>query len=506
MPNAEGRARQLSWLYYNQGLEQAEARDLSGAADKLRQSLQLNKRNTQARNLLGLIYYETGEVIAALQEWLTSQSYQAKDNLAEEYITIVQMDQPRLRAMSEAIATYNKALQNCREGNEDIAAIQLRRIVSKNPNQIRAAQLLALIYIKEGKYGQARRILRKIAQIDRANPDTIRYLHEIEVQTKSVSRARREQEAEEEAEAGEAVPQHTTGKTRFQDTPMFSTLFNLVLGVMLGILAVGLLVVPAVRRNVVQDTNTRIVDYTTTLAEQKDRIRNLEKQIEESNAVVAQAKAQVESTQTEIDSYDSLIKAYHHLQAQEYMKAGDEITKIDKTKLSQTAIEIYNSIDEMIVESAYDEYANAGHEAHFEQRWEDAIKYYSRALEINAEDPDVWYFLGNSYNQSGQTQQAIETFQEIINRFPNTHRAESAEYEITVLGGTPQTGGGEEAASGDESGETGAEEGTEEGAEEGAVEETGEETYYEETATETEEAMTEEVPAEEGYEETTEGA
>ena len=65
MPNAEGRARQLSWLYYNQGLEQAAARDLSGATTKLRQSLQLNKRNIQARNLLGLIYYETGEVIAA---------------------------------------------------------------------------------------------------------------------------------------------------------------------------------------------------------------------------------------------------------------------------------------------------------------------------------------------------------------------------------------------------------------------------------------------------------
>ena len=40
MPNAEQRARQLSCLYYNQGLERASVRDLYGAEVKLRQSLQ----------------------------------------------------------------------------------------------------------------------------------------------------------------------------------------------------------------------------------------------------------------------------------------------------------------------------------------------------------------------------------------------------------------------------------------------------------------------------------
>ena len=75
MPNAEKRAFQLSNLYYNQGLERAGVRDLTGAVTKLRQSLLLNKRNTAARNLLGLVYLEMGEVVAALREWLISQSY-----------------------------------------------------------------------------------------------------------------------------------------------------------------------------------------------------------------------------------------------------------------------------------------------------------------------------------------------------------------------------------------------------------------------------------------------
>ena len=45
----------LSNQYYNEGLEKAQVRDLSGAIASLRQSLKLNKNNTNARNLLGLV-------------------------------------------------------------------------------------------------------------------------------------------------------------------------------------------------------------------------------------------------------------------------------------------------------------------------------------------------------------------------------------------------------------------------------------------------------------------
>ena len=45
---------QQSAHYYNRGLECAKVRDLSGAAVLLKRSLELNKRNTDARNLLGL--------------------------------------------------------------------------------------------------------------------------------------------------------------------------------------------------------------------------------------------------------------------------------------------------------------------------------------------------------------------------------------------------------------------------------------------------------------------
>ena len=83
---SQRKAIYLSKLYYNQGLEKASVRDLSGAISCLRQSLKFNKLNIQARNLLGLVYFETGEVVAALCEWVISKNIQPKDNLAVYYI------------------------------------------------------------------------------------------------------------------------------------------------------------------------------------------------------------------------------------------------------------------------------------------------------------------------------------------------------------------------------------------------------------------------------------
>ena len=59
--------------YYNDALEKAGVRDLSGAIESLKISLRFNKLNIDARNLLGLIYYEMGEVVTALTEWVISK-------------------------------------------------------------------------------------------------------------------------------------------------------------------------------------------------------------------------------------------------------------------------------------------------------------------------------------------------------------------------------------------------------------------------------------------------
>jgi len=74
----------ISNVYYNDGLEKAKVRDLTGAITSLRQSLKFNKNHVEARNLLGLVYFEMGEVVAALCEWVISKNLKPEKNVADD--------------------------------------------------------------------------------------------------------------------------------------------------------------------------------------------------------------------------------------------------------------------------------------------------------------------------------------------------------------------------------------------------------------------------------------
>ena len=64
--------------WYNDGLAKAQVRDMSGAITSLKKSLQYNRANLAARNLLGLVYYGRGDVIEALVEWRRSCNHPVK--------------------------------------------------------------------------------------------------------------------------------------------------------------------------------------------------------------------------------------------------------------------------------------------------------------------------------------------------------------------------------------------------------------------------------------------
>ena len=101
---------QLSNVCYNRGLEKAQVRDMEGAILELKRCLQLNKNHIDARNLLGLVYYEIGEMADALAEWVISTNLQARGNQAIGYIGKLQEKQEFLNEMVMASKNYNQAL------------------------------------------------------------------------------------------------------------------------------------------------------------------------------------------------------------------------------------------------------------------------------------------------------------------------------------------------------------------------------------------------------------
>ena len=92
--------------WYNDGLAKAQVRDMSGAITSLKKSLQYNRANLAARNLLGLVYYGRGDVIEALVEWILSKNFQPKDNIASYFISKVQETPGELEEINQAVKRY----------------------------------------------------------------------------------------------------------------------------------------------------------------------------------------------------------------------------------------------------------------------------------------------------------------------------------------------------------------------------------------------------------------
>ena len=340
----------LSKIFYNQGLEKASIRDLSGAIACLKQSLMYDKRNIRARNLLGLVYFETGEVVSALSEWVISKNLQPTRNLASEYINKLQANPNKLAAINETIKKYNHALMLCREGHEDMAAIQLRKILTQNSKLIKGYHLLALIQMKNGEWNKARRILKKAARIDKTNTTTLRFLREVDEQTgvttrlekkkKGLFRSGTKENPDTDILGSERVAQPTVDREHSK----VSVFFILMAGIAAGAVAFWLLAVPAIRQGIYQEANQQIVQYSESLASQGAELTKAQGEAKESGDTVESVTQELTTEQAKSESYQALLQAYTYYQQQNLDEAAVEIQKVHVDVLTDSMKSVYTTI------------------------------------------------------------------------------------------------------------------------------------------------------------------
>lgn len=340
----------LSKSFYNQGLEKASIRDLSGAIACLKQSLIYDKRNIKARNLLGLVYFETGEVVSALSEWVISKNLQPTRNLASEYINKLQANPNKLSAINETIKKYNHALLLCREGHEDMAAIQLRKILAQNSKLIKGYHLLALIQMKNREWNKARRTLKKAARIDKTNTTTLRFLREVDEQTGVTTRLEKQKKGlfrngsnrrpDTDADSGEMVVQAPV----YRERNRISLFVILMSGIIAGAGAFWLLAVPAIRQNIYSEANQQIVQYSESLASQGAELSKAQGEAKESGDTAEEVTQQLTTEQAKSQSYEALMTAYLYYQQQNLDEAALSIQKVQVDVLTDPMKSIYTTI------------------------------------------------------------------------------------------------------------------------------------------------------------------
>lgn len=424
------RIERISNLLYNEGLEKAGVRDLSGAVSCLKRSLKFNKENIDARNLLGLVYYETGEVVSALSEWVISKNIQPENNPADAYITKLQSNKNRLEVINQTIRKYNQALLYCRQGDEDMAVMQLKRILVQNPNLIKGYQLLALVYLKQQEYEKVRRLMKKAAQIDATNTTTLRYLREVEeatgvgtnLNTKKYKRHVTPMEPGEKKLLGPTA--YMSGNdtiiqpTPFRDSSWVATLINIVLGFLLGAAMVWFLAIPANTRHINQGANQQVTDANTKLAAESAKVEDLEKEIDEYQAKVDEANDTMTAAKNKADGYDKILSAAVKFMSGDQNGAGTELADVDADSLEGSGKTLYDTIMASVRSTIYQAQYAEGATAFAQGDYKTAAEKLKQAVETDETQYDAWYYLAFSYYYLGDRATADQYLAQILARFP----------------------------------------------------------------------------------------
>ncbi len=435
----------ISNRLYNDGLEKANVRDLSGAVVSLRQSLKYNKRNIDARNLLGLVYFEMGEAVLALSEWIISKNLESKKNIADDYIQALQSNPAKLDTINQTIKKYNQALTYCYQGSQDLAIIQLKKVLSINQNLISGYQLLALLYIAAEDYDKARRTLLRAILIDANNTIILGYLKEIN----TVLREREENSGSKKKKSQEEVFSYQSGNETIiqpmyaRERVGFSSIINIVIGIVIGVAICWFLILPARVELETEKNDAKFIEVSEQLSGEKAT----RQEVEQTLATVQAEKSALEEQVEELTGArgEAAITDYLLQAAAAYLKDQDDsetvmdalgnITKDYLNEASQPFLALYTLLYDDAGAKAVAAYVNSGKSAMRSNDYDTAIGEYTKAWNIDNSNSDVLMNLAHAYRQSGNTDKADELYRQIMTDFPDTKNARDAEGYITAPGG-----------------------------------------------------------------------
>ncbi len=335
--------------WYNSGLQCANIRDLSGAILALKRSLQYCQHNIAARNLLGLVYYGRGEINEALVEWIISKNLKPRENVANYFIRRMQETPNELDGYNYNIKKYNQCLVYCQNGAEDLAYIQLKKVVSACPDFVKALQLTALLSIQYEHYGRARQLLKRAQKLDSTDALTLYYLNELEER-----KGRKTKEDKEDVVTyqvgNETVIQPSS--THIKEYPMQTTILNLLIGGVFGAAAILLLVLPTLQQGEAHENADAIRAYSQQVESQNAQINALQSELEPYRLEESKAEADVILADDIKADYEELIKIEMDFDPDlttDLKGLAERLGTINEDYLGETALALYEEMESLIV-------------------------------------------------------------------------------------------------------------------------------------------------------------
>lgn len=425
------RNHQIANSYYNLGLEKAKRRDLTGAAEALKRALRFNKFHTDARNLLGLIYDEVGEVGSAMSQWVISLNLQEQDNIAEEYLRKINDCRSYLEAADQAAKKFNQSLIYAQNDNEDLAVLLLMRMLSDFTFYLKAQLLLALLYMQHEDFTKAGRCLYQVLKIDKFNPLAQRYMAIVkentgraEIEKRKIKNAFSHRQMEDD---DIIIPPSYRENTGWQ------TILNILTGLAMGAAVIFFLVMPTNREALNVKHNKELQFYMEQLNLSSITIDDLNRRMAEADQAKQTAEQNLENLLSDnggvLMQYQTMIRILDAYRQTDMRTAVFLYTQMDVSLLNDETIQdTLNWLTQEMTTNGWQVLQQMGDEAFARQDGAtQAIDYYQRSLQLKDDNPQVIYQLGLTYKSLGDTDTANQYFGDVIMNYPDSEYAAAAQ-------------------------------------------------------------------------------
>lgn len=425
------RLYRIANAFYNLGLEKARLNDLTGAAEMLKRALRFNKYCTDARNLLGLIYYQMGETADALCQWIISENFQPESNAANRYLDMIQRKPEQLERDSQAIKKFNQALATAKSADSDFAVIELQHLVSERPNYVKAQIVLAMLYMERGDHIKAGRALLQVLKVDRNNPTALILMDDVK---KATGKAEIEQKKLKNAfshrkmEDDDVIMPESSGSS-FN----FNTTMIIILGILLGMVAFSTLLLPGIRKTYYKEANEKVVDNNRKLSSVSSDLNKVSVEFEELKKKyddVSKKLAAFEQENRDFASVYSILNSIiEEYESGRYTDAANHWLSIDREidiLKEEPLVSRLKEVDDVIYNGCYDRLVELGTQSWNGGKKEAAMSYYEMALKIDPDDPEVMYLKARLLQSEDRISEANKIFDKIVGEHPESKYAERA--------------------------------------------------------------------------------
>ncbi len=421
--------------YYVKGYYEAEGRNLTAAATYLKKAIYFNKYNIDSRNLLGLVYFEMGEIGCALKEWIISASLNKENNIAQEYIAKLQNSPKILATYKDSISLYNKALMYLKQNNNDMAIIRLKKAISLNVQLIEARNLLGLCYIKEKQFYKANEQIKNVLAIDASNVKALRYFRLLS----------KEDTATIQPYELEYIPKQSKNNY-VKPSKIINRGHSLAAHIVYFI--IGSLCMLVIQNSLILPNKTK--NYDNEIIQLKESEKKLNKlledlrvktqdemiQLEAKNQKLAEEKQDIELTNSKIAQKEKLAQATIFKNNKEWIQSAEILYNVAPSLLDDEAAmryeelkrEVYPRFTRILYDEGYRHF-NRLEYTEAKSKFEKAILYEPTAEILRKS----LYSLGKIEREQGNTEKAKYYFNTVVEQYAGTNEGKWAVAELKRL-------------------------------------------------------------------------